>query len=356
VTLPTGLSTKGSRIVSHTKRAFTLIELLVVISIIALLIGILLPAIGKARDSAKVALSMSNLRNFGAAFGTYTSEWNGRQWTTCPDDLTVILGGPPAGYAGNYGGFIPDVPPVPLGFTRDGTHVATSQGWAIQPMWFTGNCSLGSFRAFHTKPFNQYINNKVYDPIFWAPKDYTITEEIVQWWEDPGEWPTYPAPVSFYVSTYCTSVAAQVSPDVYRDELDGDSQRATDLAGGHRSPSTGTARYADQKTHVLEHYWLQQNPSESIPGAPGVPWFYNMGAQSTPATLFYDGHVRMMSVREAVQSSAKVFAQTGRELDANDPACFGTGGYFEAFRYGTEAINSYHIFTTNGIRGRDTIN
>jgi prepilin-type N-terminal cleavage/methylation domain-containing protein len=334
------------------RKGFTLIELLVVISIIALLIGILLPAIGKARDSAKVAISMSNLRNFGAAHATYTAEWNGRQWTTCPDDLTVILGGPPAAYATDYTGNAL-IPRVPLGFDRNGTHFATGRGWAIQPMWYTGNCSLGSFRAFHTKPFNQYINNKVYDPIFWAPKDYTIEESIFQWMDDPGEWVNG---ASFYFSSYCSSVAAQVSPDVYRDALDGGSQRATALAGGHRSPSIAMARFADQKTHMLEHYWLQQNPSESIPGTGGVPWFFNMGPDSTPATLFYDGHVRMMSVREAVQSSNTVFAQTGKRLDADDPACFGSGGYFESYAYNgaTADINSYHVFTADGIRGKDT--
>ena len=55
---------------------FTLIEVLVVVAIIALLISILLPSLKKAREQAKTATCLSQLRQIGKAVGMYTSEFD----------------------------------------------------------------------------------------------------------------------------------------------------------------------------------------------------------------------------------------------------------------------------------------
>ncbi len=58
-------------------RAFTLIELLVVISIIALLISLLLPALAEARRDAQTVVCANNLHSIGQALQEYADEWQG---------------------------------------------------------------------------------------------------------------------------------------------------------------------------------------------------------------------------------------------------------------------------------------
>jgi len=78
------------------KKAFTLIELLVVIAIIALLLAILIPALGKAKELARQIPCMANMRTISQAFYMYQSANDGYvsgggAWGT-PDDFGNSIG------------------------------------------------------------------------------------------------------------------------------------------------------------------------------------------------------------------------------------------------------------------------
>jgi len=90
-------------------RAFTMIELLVVMTIIALLMGLLLPALGRARDEARKTQCKSNMRQIGMAMQLYANDNGGAgpavygaTWYR-----PVSSGNPDWGLARGLGGYAP---------------------------------------------------------------------------------------------------------------------------------------------------------------------------------------------------------------------------------------------------------
>jgi prepilin-type N-terminal cleavage/methylation domain-containing protein len=350
-------STAGETAMNNRRdRAFTIIELLVVVSIIALLVSVLLPAIGKARDQGLVTQSASNLRNLFAAHFRYANEWNDKQFTLIEANMSYLGDDEQTAFSEYQQVHGVVHPRIWLGWGHeDGDSTAGFYHWylasallgAYQPFSFTsdsgsGGERFGSFRLLNVEAFHTYLSGKFYEPIFYAPKDEIALETVRGGFESPDSFHAFGGYGNLQWSTYCLSPAAMYHPSVFRRVEEGGFQDPWSIAGGFRSPSLAQSTYPSLKTHFAEHHWLQNRRSDCNPAFDGgtydgcEPYYFNHSRESSPMTVFYDGHTASIGVREAMQADARMRNQTNDQdgLWSIDTTCF-------------------HILTTDGIKGRD---
>lgn len=141
------------------RSGFTLIELLVVIGIIALLIGILLPALRSARETARAATCGTNLRSIGQGFVLYNDD--NREAVIPSFNMTGVNGGPDVpldgwgpildrdGYMGSHRDargnpfFCPSTLDVEgLAAGQTGTNPDNPKGWMDWPFARTGTANV----------------------------------------------------------------------------------------------------------------------------------------------------------------------------------------------------------------------
>lgn len=369
-------------------RGFTIIELLVVIGVIMLLIGILIPAISRARDTARQTVSAANLRNLATAHANYASAWNGRQLTYVDDNMVSYgLGSgpnpPPAsptscvfGYQQSKGRF---PPPLVLGRWSEGPDAGIwsyrfSQFYPqnhplLAPLVFSNTAGdpelpshrgFGWFRLYNGKAFSEYLGGRFYDPVFYAPKDTVVMDYVRAALDSPAEY--MPAYVlagpdgRVGLSSYSLSPAALFSSQVLASPAAGGFRDPWSLPTGLRTPTMAQIAYPGLKTHMIEHHWLQNRRTTCNPAFDGYyadcqPWYFNHSFESQPQTLFYDASVRSVGIRDAERDDARSQVQSGHGLWSRDTP-FGTDGYYISAGY-DQAATSFHILTTDGARGRD---
>ena len=391
---------------------FTIVELLVVISIIALLVGILVPAVQKARDSAKVTQSKSNIHQVMISMQTYASDHNDRNFSVAPDNLSSgartgmdisdaigeleVPGAYPMGIRlGEYGGsgyiyFISNDPWYG-GETGGIAPYCFSTGLTTSS---TGKAGYGVWRYPNALQVAEYMEGNTLHGAYFSPKDIVPLRVIEDCDDVTGSYCPTTAMIDAIgtgtavitsnlcaiPSSYCISPAMMYNPAVYQYNIMA-GQRPTDpmnLPRGFKPASIDQARFPAHKTWLMEHNWLQNLSANECSRRLNNYWFlagdgcydgcepshFNAHPDSEPVIAFADGAVMTYSLNDFIidshlaEDTQEPWDQQGLWLDNLSGFGFDGAGNEGYFAEANEIVGvrwSGHTHTKFGIRGRDKV-
>ncbi len=303
--------------VSRPRRAFTLIELLVVIAIIGVLVALLLPAVQAAREAARRAQCVNNLKQIGLAFHNYEGTFQ-----------TL-----PSGYVST--------------FDASGTDLGPGWGWAAMVLPNVEQSSLFASVNFSMGvevPANLTVRLVIINS-FLCPSD-----RVQPSWEavsrDPATGVAYQVICKVAPSNYVgMSGVSEPGPDgeglfyrnssiAFRDITDGLSQT---IAGGERSHLLGVATWAGSVTGA----YLYDDDGDLIGSAdvetgPGMilghsgegigpgsnksepNQFYSLHSGRGANFLFADGHVQYLKSTINYKTYVALSTRNGNESISGD--------------------------------------
>lgn len=149
-------------------RGFTLVELLVVISIIALLLAILMPSLGKARKQAQQVVCKTSLHQWALCYSLYANDWGG----SFPEYVF-----PQGVFMESLRNYFNDVDK--LRTCPSAKKVSTANPTGLEPLSFFGS----TFTAWQIDPAAIWL-----DDDDWGLGSYTENSWIRKWSDPEKEW------------------------------------------------------------------------------------------------------------------------------------------------------------------------